>query len=1246
MSENPIDPVPPVSTLPPATPAKPKRRRWKRLLLGSIIVVPLLILLLALLLPTLLSLGPVRSAALSFAGPKIAPNGKVQIDSWSFSWLGGQRISGITLFDDRNAAVAHLNVETGASLLALARGNYDVGKTNVTGDFDVRIDPNGGSNIQHIFGLDPVKPDAQAPKPKKKDDAPPAPTKPVEPIKVPDVKGTVSVKMTGTVSSTDPRDKRIPLTKMEQADLTLDLNDLEKGVGIDGTVRASVDGKPARVAIKGTADVIENHVVVASDLNKLSADLTLTVDPLDLSAANAILAAREIKDTTLAGVLRGKIVINVQPGGTAYVRGEDGLGIDDLVVVAPQLKGDTLALKRIDLPLDVSRDAAALYTIKSTGLKSSLLTIDLGGSVPQQVVQHLIDKQQPGGTGQIIVKTDAPSYAAIAKMLPHVVALPEDVTVTGGGLSNVLTIDLTPDAAKATTALQLSAAGTSKGKAIELKQTTLNASTDLAFPAAYAEPAKAIRGFTIDLAAPFATVKGGGKLNAMSLKGDADLTRFYADAAQFVAMKDTDLKGKLGFNVSTTGDPTNAAETLGAKLVFNATGLTLTQKGKSLLNNDEASGEVDALYKATATQHVITLPQFKVTSTLFAAWTAGPDAWVALPMQRVTGAARTIGGKGEFHVKANDLPRLARIATTQPIDPATELKSGVLDAVLTFGAQEGGSDYAIASKVDVTKLAVGDLLKNESLSLRSDGTLAADTSGVKTTFGIASSFLTLNGNVDARLKDLARDKDASPIPLSTFEMAHAVNATGSANLPKLYALATAISPPAVTTDPKTNQPLPPMRIEGGDLAFKLAVARDDAKHVTRVTLDVPNVDKLQVSRGKNAWSPDDKITLALATDITTDDAKATVTEQIQRLVATLDANVPGVLTAKTTTPIDVTNLSADTPSAKGALTATARLAPLGRLMAAVGGGEPMAIDGNAKVDQTIASSGNGVTLVGGGTITDLNPTGPDAKPLPSQLRTIELKNDLLADLKAKSASIKVLDVVAPQARDVFELNANGTIRELGTDNVFDNVKAKLAYDWAQLWPLVQPIADPTGQSIGKIDPFVGKYEKRFTVSGRYPTFTADGRPILPKEAIRSLIVSGDVQIDRVNLVEKGVDVADLTLPISLKNGIASIAFADGKSPKAFTVNGGRGDLGGLAVNLAGEEPILIDVANKKLLEGATLNPDHEQRARKVLQPNLPERHEGKREGGRHADRKGSPPRPLPSNRKQRQREGGPVAAEP
>ena len=75
------------------------------------------------------------------SGRRSRRTGRSKSTLGAFGWFGGQKVSGITLFDDQKAAVAHLNVETGASLLALARGNYDLKQTTVTGDFDVRIDP-------------------------------------------------------------------------------------------------------------------------------------------------------------------------------------------------------------------------------------------------------------------------------------------------------------------------------------------------------------------------------------------------------------------------------------------------------------------------------------------------------------------------------------------------------------------------------------------------------------------------------------------------------------------------------------------------------------------------------------------------------------------------------------------------------------------------------------------------------------------------------------------------------------------------------------------------------------------------------------------------------------------------------------------------------------------------------------------------------------------------------------------------
>ena len=1184
MSEIPPATPPQVPTDPPATPA-PRKRRWRRWLIigvGGTLVFGVIG---VLLLPTILSLSPVRATVMGIAGPKIAPNGSIAINDWAFSWTGGQSINGITLYDDQKAAVAHLNVRTGASLLALARGNYDLKQTDVTGDFDVRIDPaTGRVNVLHILGADDTS--NKKPKAKKTDKA-------STPSKLPDVSGKLHVAMTGTISSTDPRGAKIPFTKVETADFDVDLTKLNDGVGLDGTIAATVDGKPARLAIKGSVDAIDNNVIV-SDLNKIGSNLKVTIDQVDLAlvkvamAASAAMKGETPPDLDLAGVAKGVLTIDVTSGGPATIA-SDALGVDGLRLNSPALKGDTLALDRVDLPLRATRDAAsAVWTIQDTGIRSDVATVAVGGSLPQSAIQNLIDQKPPGAAGQIVVKTDVPKLAAVAAMLPNTLGLKQGVEVTGGALSDELTLDVLADGAKVANSLKVNAAGRSDGKAITLDETTLDAGGTLAFVEGVPIGIKSIRQANVDLRSPFATVKGGGPLGALKLDGNADLGKLVDNVGQFVALDGLDLKGTATFALATDGDITDLSKPLAAKLDLDAVDLVMTNKGESLLDNVAIKGNVDVLYRETKTARLITAKQFNLgtKSGLFGLWTAGDAAWVSLPIAKAGEpiAAGSIGGEGEFHLRTSDLPRVLKLAGIEP-DADSRVERGVVDAILNLATTPAGDGYTLAMKTDVSKLDVGKAIGNESLTLTANATLPANLQTATGDFALASAFANVSGKIDAHLKN----DDGSAVP--TLAVVRSATIDGDVpSVEKLYKLATSISPPAVTNDAKTGKPLPPMNLNGGSMKFAATVSRDEAKQLTRVAVDVPGIRDLTISRGEQSYAIDKPITFKTTADLTTDTTKKDVLDQITRAIATITLDAPGLAMVTTPTPIEVTNLSSATPAAKGVIKSAASLGEVFRLLAAIGGGEPTAISGDWTSEQALSSDAKGLKLVGGGTIGNLASTATDAKPFPEAMRKVQLTNDVSADLKNKAISIAKVEVFAPEARDALSLSLTGGVRDLGTTNTIDTLRAVAKYDAPQLWLLLQPIVDPTGESIGRVEDLEGKYEKAFTISGSYPTATADGTPVPANDAIRSLVVAGEVEMKKATLVDKGVELANLVLPIRLRDGVASVLTAKGKSPTPFDVNGGKGDLGGLAVNLVGDEPILGDVKQKTLIRGATLNP--------------------------------------------------------
>ena len=98
--------------------------------------------------------------------------------------------------------------------------------------------------------------------------------------------------------------------------------------------------------------------------------------------------------------------------------------------------------------------------------------------------------------------------------------------------------------------------------------------------------------------------------------------------------------------------------------------------------------------------------------------------------------------------------------------------------------------------------------------------------------------------------------------------------------------------------------------------------------------------------------------------------------------------------------------------------------------------------------------------------------------------------------------------------------------------------------------------------------FVGAYTEAFNVKGSFPN-----KPF--PEAIKFLSADGQLRVDLADAA--GLTIEKLTLPISLRDGKAVIAFADKPKDQRFpppaTCNGGTLNLHGFYIDLASpDEP--------------------------------------------------------------------------
>lgn len=1130
MSENPTTPTTPIPPADPTkeSPAKRRRRRRWPWVVGGLFVGLILLVVLA---PTIASTGIVRSMVVPKVSSAVAPNGKVEIDSWSLGWFSGQKIDGIRVLDDQNAVVAHLNVSTGASLLALARGNYDVGQTTVTGDFDVRIDPETGRvNLLHILGQDAKPGEAPAPTPGEPKN--PAPAKPVE---LPELKGKVLVDLNGTISSTRSDSKAIPLTKVESAKVNLDLSNLENGIGIDGLIKASVDGKPTSIAVTGTADAVQNRMLL-TDPDKIAANLNAKIDRLDLAIVNTVLSALGMTDQTVAGLMQGSLAIKLDPGGAATIASGDNLGIDNLVYTGDALKGDTLRLKRTDLVLNISRAAGGgEFVIKDTGVKSDVATLNVNGTVPQQVVQNLIEKKVPGANGSVKIETSVPDFARLASMLPNTIALKEGTTVTGGSLVSTTNLQINPDSVVVNQDAKLDAAGTADGKPIRLEPSTLRAGATLAMRDGQPIDINSVKALSIDLASPFATIKGEGVPEKIAFDGKIDATRAKANISQFVDLGDKDFGGIINFALNTQGLPTNTNAPLAAKLTFDTESLTYAQGGETLLQNEKFNGTIDLLFKQTADAKTITFKQLLIgtESGLLGVWTAGDSQWISFFNN---GAIA-----GEAKIISRLRPDKFAAMFAKNVDPQYKLSRGVLDSTLELALDKDKNEYRINLQSDLNKLDVGSLLKNERLQLGVTMFVPNSLAASHTWYEVASNFVAVKGEADIKLTE-ATGKAIAPL-----DRVQKLSFDGQIpSFAKLHALASSFM--GQSTDKATGEALLPLIINSGSAAFNGTAVRDASKQTTTLTLDVPSIQDVSMQRGENRFELAKPATVKLAASVTNDVAKTTELKEV--IVSQLDAQLPGIGSITMAKPVSITNLGADQPDAQGQIAGNADLAALGKLFAVVNGTNSIPYSGKATFTQTIATTSGKASITGRADVADLAPTAKDAQPLP--IRSVALTNDLSADFKAKALSIQSFNITAPDLGNKPLLAVSGSLLDWADKQTLKDVKATFDLQWLPLWNLVKPIVDPKDELAVVV---AGDYRREWTAEGSLKDMS-------------TLQVKGDAEFEKLQAA--GLDLSEkgkVVIPVFVKNGLLRFATPDGKDVADITVNGGTLRLAGIQLDL-------------------------------------------------------------------------------
>jgi hypothetical protein len=581
--------------------------------------------------------------------------------------------------------------------------------------------------------------------------------------------------------------------------------------------------------------------------------------------------------------------------------------------------------------------------------------------------------------------------------------------------------------------------------------------------------------------------------------------------------------------------------------------------------------------------------------------------------------------------RLNDISQAFEAAPVVARDPnGEELRSGHLDGDITV-AQATPSQVQLTSRLALTNLTVGGKtvtpIQNESVQIALDAVANQDFSELGVNHLDAGGTIFTLQISDTRLK-LSNGKAGGAVPLLGRVRQARMQLT-IPSLAKLQSLMRSFSPPqsaptnialeapaqklpgppiaaatrvppsgAIPAAPKPA--LPPASITSGGATLSLNIT--DAGQTITMT-PAMTVTDLGFKKGEvsyNAGTIELKAQ-AMIMPASAAGASGSMLDEIQELqVSQFHLTAPSVGNADLSlaSPIEIKDVGGlmqllfpkpgaparpTAASMNGHIVLHGQVEPLLTLNDALAGqAVTQHIGGTYLVDEQMATDAAGViSATGRGEWNDPTIDGqPDAE------HAFRMLSELALDGRNKALDIRNLTIAATSTNSLSAV-LKGRLLDLGGQQKIENaLTADINYDAGPLWKVILPLLSKSTQEKMKDSVAAGKYQKRFEVRGAYPS----GMPF--GTAVQQLIATGDLQLDEFQ--GNGVTLKQLALPIDLKAGIATIAYAGKPSgqniPPAAFFNDGTLSLGGCQIDLRGDHPRLTTPAGHKLVQKATLNP--------------------------------------------------------
>ena len=388
-----------------------KRGRIKYVLLVTLLLVVMIVGLL----PTIVSLGPMRRFLVSAIDRRI--DGELGIKSWKLSWFRGVSVAGIS-FKNQQMDVTVDSLTTSSGVLMLLPFEVNAGEIVITRPEIRYHQPVPEHNVRETPGRGPGR--STRKRPETQAEAAP------QPFGF-DVVGHLVV-LDGKLVVLDGKNN----SEMAAFDFEVDMTSegLRAPIKIDiktDQSRSGLAGKDA-LRLNGSIQLMQNATFIPSHV---TGDLRLAVDDLDL----AVLAPASSFIPQLPGT-SGRLtgMIHVLLRDTRSTKGElvvTGLGLEGGV-----LGDDRLQLKRLNINIDATTAQRGLK-IEQFDITSPLFTVNAHGNL-----KPVHGARYPDGDLKINAEVD---IAALGGQLQSTLRLREGLEFSSGTLQLVSSITSNPD---------------------------------------------------------------------------------------------------------------------------------------------------------------------------------------------------------------------------------------------------------------------------------------------------------------------------------------------------------------------------------------------------------------------------------------------------------------------------------------------------------------------------------------------------------------------------------------------------------------------------------------------------------------------------------------------------------------------------------------------------------------------------------------------------------------------------------